>query len=48
MSANEDGFVLQTKVKQTVEGSKRPKLVDVAMLFNYEEIKYTKYVISLK
>ena len=48
MSANEDGFVLQTKVKQTVEGSKRPKLVDVEMPFKYEEIKYTKYVISLK
>lgn len=48
LQADENGFVLKTAVKQKVEGSKRPKMVEVEMPFKYEEIKYTKYVISLK
>ena len=34
------------KVKE--EGAKRPKLVDEDLTFTYEEIKYTKYLISFK
>lgn len=47
-SADEKGFVLQAKQKQVVEGSKRAKMVEVELPFKYSEIKYTKYVISLK
>ncbi len=47
-SANENGFVLKTTQKQKVEGSKRPKNVEVEMPFGYDEVKYVKYVISLK
>ena len=47
-SADENGFVLQAKQKQVVEGSKRAKMVEVELPFKYSEIKYTKYVISLK
>ena len=37
---------IQKKVKE--EGPKRPKLVDEDLTFTYEEIKYTKYLISFK
>ena len=37
---------IQKKVKE--EGAKRPKLVDEDLTFTYEEIKYTKYLISFK
>ena len=47
-SANENGFVLKTTQKQIVEGSKRPKNVEVEMPFGYDDVKYVKYVISLK
>ena len=47
-SANENGFVLKTTQKQKVEGSKRPKNVEVEMTFGYDDVKYVKYVISLK
>ena len=47
-SANENGFVLKTTQKQKVEGSKRPKNVEVEMPFGYDDVKYVKYVISLK
>lgn len=46
--ADAEGIVLQTKVKQTVEGKKRPVLVDAELSFKYSEINYTKYIISLK
>lgn len=48
LSADGDGFVLRTKQKQTVEGRKRPVMVDVDMQFAYDDVKYTKYIISLK
>ena len=46
--ADEQHFVvtIQNKVKE--EGAKRPKLVDEDLTFTYEEIKYTKYLISFK
>ncbi len=47
-SADSEGFVLQTQQKQSVEGKKRPVLVDVELPFKYDEINYTKYIISLK
>ena len=47
-SANENGFVLKTTQKQKVEGSKRPKNVEVELPFGHDEVKYVKYVISLK
>ena len=39
-------LTVQTKIKP--EGSKRPKLVDQLITFTYDEIKYTKYLISFK
>ena len=48
MSADEKGFVIKTTRKEKVEGSKRPKTVDVEMPFGHDEVKYVKYVISLK
>ncbi|MBO4498853.1 MAG: ribosome assembly cofactor RimP [Bacteroidaceae bacterium] len=48
LSADNDGIVLKTKVKQTVEGRKRPVMADVEIPFRYEEINYTKHIISLK
>ncbi|HOD68273.1 MAG TPA: ribosome assembly cofactor RimP [Bacteroidaceae bacterium] len=48
VSADEKGFVLRTGQKQLVEGSKRPKTVEVEMRFSYDEVKYSKYVISIK
>ena len=41
-SANENGFVLKTTQKQKVEGSKRPKNVEVEMPFGYDDVKYVK------
>lgn len=43
---NEFSLTVQAKVKP--EGSKRPKLVEQLVTFKYEEIKYTKYLISFK
>ncbi|HPX99637.1 MAG TPA: ribosome assembly cofactor RimP [Bacteroidaceae bacterium] len=48
VSADEKGFVLRTGQKQLVEGSKRPKTVEVEMRFSHDEVKYSKYVISIK
>ena len=45
---SEENFVVTTKVKVKEEGAKRPKLVDEAKSFGYDEVKYTKYVISFK
>ena len=43
---NQFSITVQTKIKP--EGSKRPKLVDQLLSFAYNEIKYTKYLISFK
>ena len=48
VSANEQGFAVKVEQKQKVEGSKRPKTVEVEMPFGYDDVKYVKYVISLK
>ncbi len=46
--ANEDNFSITIQTKMKVEGSKRPKMVDQLLTFTYDEIKYTKYLISFK
>ena len=48
VQADEKGFTVKVSQKQKVEGSKRPKTVEVEMPFGYDEVKYVKYVISLK
>ena len=46
--ANADNFTVIVTVKVKPEGAKRPKLVEQAVTFTYDEIKYTKYLISFK
>lgn len=41
-------FVLTVQKKVKEEGAKRPKMVDEDLSFSYDDIKYTKYVISFK
>lgn len=45
---DEDKFVVTVQTKIKPEGAKRPKLIDEDRTFTYEEIKYTKYLISFK
>lgn len=47
-NANEENFTITIKTKIKPEGAKRPKLVEQDITFTYEEIKYTKYLISFK
>ena len=46
--ANEENFTITVQVKVKPEGAKRPKLVEQNVTFVYDEIKYTKYLISFK
>lgn len=46
--ANEENFTITVETKIKPEGAKRPKLVEQNITFTYEEIKYTKYLISFK
>ena len=46
--ANEENFTVTIQKKVKPEGAKRPKLVDEDVIFTYEGIKYTKYLISFK
>ena len=46
--ANEETFTVTMTVKVKPEGAKRPKLVEQNVTFTYDEIKYTKYLISFK
>lgn len=46
--ADEQGIVLTVQKKVKPEGSKRPKWVDEEVNYKYEELKYTKYLISFK
>lgn len=45
---NEDSFSIIRQVKKKEEGDKRPKLVDEVVTFEFNEVKYTKYLISFK
>ncbi len=47
-SADEAGFVLTIEEKVREEGAKRPKLVERDLAFGYDEVKYTKYLITFK
>ncbi len=46
--ADEEKFVVAVQKKVKPEGTKRPKLVEEDETFRYDEIKYTKYLISFK
>jgi len=46
--ADERQFTVTVQKKVKEEGAKRPKMVDEDLTFAYEEIKYTKYLISFK
>ena len=41
-------FTITVQVKIKPEGSKRPKIVNQLLTFAYNEVKYTKYLISFK
>ncbi len=41
-------FTVSVKEKQTLEGKKRPQLVDVDHSYNMDEVKYCKYLINFK
>ena len=46
--ATDDNFTVTIEKKVKEEGAKRPKLVEEDVTFGYDEIKYTKYLISFK
>jgi len=46
--ADGNGIVLSLEKKITPEGAKRPKKVMVDESYTFEQIKYTKYLISFK
>ena len=46
--ADAEHFVVTVQKKVKPEGAKRPKPVDEDVTFTYDEIKYTKYLISFK
>ena len=41
-------FVVTVKEKQTVEGKKRPVMVDIDKAFSMDDVKYDKYVLAFK
>ena len=41
-------FVLTIKEKQTVEGKKRPVLVEVDKTYSMDTVKYVKYILAFK
>ncbi len=45
---NDDTFSILRTVKKKEEGAKRPHMVEELVTFRYDEIKYTKYLISFK
>lgn len=46
--AGEENFTVTIRKKVKLEGEKRPKMVDEDVTLTYNEIKYTKYLISFK
>ena len=46
--ANEENMAVTIQKKVKLEGSKRPKMVEEDVTYKYDEIKYTKYLISFK
>lgn len=47
-SADEEKFVVSVEKKVKPEGAKRPQLIEEDETFVYDEVKYTKYLISFK
>lgn len=47
-AAGDDSFTIVVEKKMKPEGAKRPVMVQEEMTFNYNEIKYTKYLIDFK
>ncbi len=47
-SADENHFVVGVQKKVKEEGTKRPKLAEVDETFAYDDVKYTKYLITFK
>lgn len=45
---DEQGFSILRSVKRKAEGEKRPRMVQETLNFSFDEIKYTKYLISFK
>ena len=45
---DENQFTLTVETKMKIEGEKRPNMVEQLLTFTYDEIKYTKYLISFK
>ena len=45
---NDDTFSILRTVKKKEEGAKRPRMVEELVIFRYDEVKYTKYLISFK
>jgi ribosome maturation factor RimP len=41
-------FVVTVKEKHTVEGKKRPVMVDVDKTFSMDTVKYAKYMLAFK
>ena len=46
--ADDEGFTLMVSTKIKPEGCKRPKWAEQPIIFSYDEIKQTKYLISFK
>lgn len=46
--ANEEGFVLQIEKQVKPEGAKRKVTVAENLVFTFDEVKYTKYIIRFK
>ena len=45
---NEENMTVTIQKKVKLEGAKRPKMVEEDVTYKYDEIKYTKYLISFK
>lgn len=46
--AGDENFTVSVTRKVKVEGKKRPEMQEENIIFNYNEVKYTKYLISFK
>ena len=46
--ANEENFTITISKKEKKEGCKRPQLVEEDIVFPYDGVKYTKYIINFK
>ena len=46
--ASDEEFTLTVTKKEKKEGAKRPQLVEEDLIFPYDGVKYTKYIINFK